>query len=70
MGKIINEFHVKRIAKLLDTCGGKVVEGGQVNLESKYISPVIVLEPKMDSELMSEEIFGPILPIIPFSHIQ
>lgn len=37
--------------------------------DQKYIEPTLILEPKMDSGLMTEEIFGPVLPIIPFSHI-
>ena len=37
MGKIINDFHVKRLTHLLDTSGGQVVYGGRVNAEVRHI---------------------------------
>jgi len=37
-----------------------------VNVNNRYVSPTLVLNPNVESKLMSEEIFGPILPIIPF----
>jgi aldehyde dehydrogenase (NAD+) len=37
MGKIINDFHVKRLTNLLDTSGGQVVYGGRVNAEARHI---------------------------------
>ncbi|KAL6063091.1 NAD(P)-dependent benzaldehyde dehydrogenase [Balamuthia mandrillaris] len=39
-------------------CGGEIIE------EERYISPTIVKDPPMQSKLMQEEIFGPILPVI------
>ena len=69
MGKIISDFHVKRLAKLIETSGGQVVYGGKINEEIKYIEPTILFNPKLDSDIMKEEIFGPIMPIIPFKSI-
>ena len=40
--------------------------GGTVNESNKYLSPTLVDEPSMESKLMSDEIFGPILPILTF----
>ena len=37
------------------------------NTSQKYIHPTIILNPPLDSKLMTEEIFGPILPILPIS---
>jgi aldehyde dehydrogenase (NAD+) len=37
MGKIINDFHLKRLTNLLDTSGGQVVYGGRVNAEIRHI---------------------------------
>jgi hypothetical protein len=37
MGKIINDFHVKRLTNLLDTPGGQVVYGGRVNSKARHI---------------------------------
>lgn len=44
-GKIINDFHVKRLTKLIDTSGGQVMYGGKVNEEKKHIQPTIILNP-------------------------
>lgn len=70
MGKVINDFHVKRLTKLLDTSGGEVVYGGRVNAEVKHIQPTIILNPKADSPIMCEEIFGTILPIFIYKNLE
>lgn len=63
-GKIINRFHVDRIEKyLIDDHEGKVLYGGKVKKESRYIEPTVIECPKKESLLMQDEIFGPILPI-------
>jgi len=43
--------------------------GGKVNLQAKYVEPTIILEPKEDSALMKDEIFGPIMPVYPFDKL-
>lgn len=47
--------------------GGKIILGGQTDVNDRYISPTIIDSPKLDSTVMLEEIFGPILPILEFS---
>ena len=44
----------------------QIVSGGSAfcRPEEKYICPTIVLNPPIDSRVMKEEIFGPILPIV------
>lgn len=61
-GRIINQRHTKRLADYLTM--GNIVFGGDVDLNNRYISPTIVVNPEINSALMQEEIFGPILPII------
>lgn len=60
--RIASERHAARFAKLLE--GQKIHTGGQVDVAKRYVAPTIVLDPPLDSELMQEEIFGPVLPII------
>jgi aldehyde dehydrogenase (NAD+) len=60
--RIASERHAARFAKLLE--GQKIHTGGQVDVAKRYVAPTIVLDPAPDSELMQEEIFGPVLPII------
>lgn len=61
-GRIVSERHHQRLVGLLD--GQAVAFGGDHNAATKYLSPTIVVDPDIDSALMTEEIFGPILPII------
>jgi aldehyde dehydrogenase (NAD+) len=60
--RIASERHTARFAKLLE--GQKIHTGGRVDVAQRYVEPTIVLDPDPDSELMREEIFGPVLPII------
>ena len=41
-------------------------EGGNVNVLTRYVEPTILRDVKLDSMVMKEEIFGPILPVIPY----
>ncbi len=64
-GRIINQRHCARLVSYLED--QNVVFGGEHNIEDRYLAPTIVLNPDLDSPLMQEEIFGPIIPIISFS---
>jgi aldehyde dehydrogenase (NAD+) len=65
MGKMINEFHAKRVQDLIKTAGGQVAFGGNVNVEAKYCEPTVIMEPEKTADIMTQEIFGPILPVYP-----
>jgi aldehyde dehydrogenase (NAD+) len=60
--RIASERHAARFVKLLE--GQNIHTGGQVDVAKRYVAPTIVLDPSPDSELMKEEIFGPVLPVI------
>ena len=62
--RIINLKNWQRQLSLLEN--QKIIYGGQFNKDSLYLSPTLIDEPKMDSQVMQEEIFGPILPIISY----
>jgi aldehyde dehydrogenase (NAD+) len=64
-GKIVNEKQFDRLLKYLQD--GKVVYGGLYDKSKLYIQPTLLDEVKLDSPVMQEEIFGPILPIIGFN---
>jgi len=68
-GRIVNKFHTERLKKAIDTCQGQIICGGKVDVEKQHVQPTLVLEPKKDSILMTEEIFGCVLPIFPYSSI-
>ncbi len=65
---IINEEQIDRLAGYLEE--GTVLRGGVYDKEKRKMEPTILV--KMDienSKVMQEEIFGPILPVIPFDRL-
>ncbi|KAG2104376.1 Aldehyde/histidinol dehydrogenase [Suillus discolor] len=68
MACVLNARHYKRNKSLLSRTKGKVVIGGQAGQDLR-IEPAIVTGVKLDDPLMEEEIFGPILPIIPVENV-
>lgn len=58
-GRIINLQHFDRLAGYLEK--ENVIYGGQLNRQTKYLGPTIVLAEYHQSPIMQEEIFGPIL---------
>ena len=64
-GKIINEKQFDRITHYLSN--GKVIFGGRTDRQKLFIEPTILDDVDMDSDVMKDEIFGPVLPVISFS---
>jgi aldehyde dehydrogenase (NAD+) len=64
-GRIINGKQFQRIVSYLKN--GRVITGGETDADQKYIAPTLMDEIQLDSAIMQEEIFGPILPVISFS---
>ena len=62
--RIINAKNWQRLVDLIEP--EKVVFGGESNPKDNYISPTLVEETSLDSPIMQEEIFGPILPILTY----
>jgi aldehyde dehydrogenase (NAD+) len=60
--RIINTKNWLRLASMIEP--EKVIFGGETNANELYISPTLIEEPALDSPVMKEEIFGPILPIL------
>lgn len=65
--KIINGKQFNRLINYLSN--GTVVHGGHYDAEKLFIEPTI-MENVADNAMMQEEIFGPILPIIPFENFE
>lgn len=61
-GRVISTAAATRLARLFEQ--GRVVTGGEADVANKYIAPTVICDPVADSELMNDEIFGPILPIV------
>ncbi len=70
LGKI-NERQFFKVAKLLEELNNsnKVIYGGNINLLEKKISPALIKVSNLKDEIISQEIFGPLLPIITFESL-
>lgn len=64
--RIINSRNWERLCKLIET--EKVLFGGQSNSEDCYLAPTLIDETSLESPVMKEEIFGPILPIVSYEN--
>lgn len=60
--KLITDRHYDRVLRLIEQ--ERVVIGGKGNPETRQIEFTLLDEPAWDSPVMSEEIFGPVLPIV------
>jgi acyl-CoA reductase-like NAD-dependent aldehyde dehydrogenase len=62
-GRILNDKHVDRLTRLMDS--GTIVAGGKVDRPDRYVAPTVLRDVAHDSPIMNEEIFGPLLPVLP-----
>jgi len=60
--RIVDDRHVQRLEKLVEA--GTLLTGGAVDRDDRYVAPTIVTDVSRDDEIMQQEIFGPVLPII------
>jgi aldehyde dehydrogenase (NAD+) len=65
--RIINTNNFERLSSLIDN--HKVFFGGKTNKENRFISPTILQDVSFTDQIMEDEIFGPILPVIGFSNL-
>ncbi len=66
-GKIINQKHFMRLNSLINK--EKIVHGGKSDENSLKIEPTVLDNITFEDAVMSEEIFGPILPIMTYENI-
>lgn len=70
LGRIVNERHAERLAGLIDGGGYDSVSfGGQFSVADRYVAPTVLRGVRMDAPVMQEEIFGPLLPVVPFDDL-
>ncbi|KAG0556688.1 hypothetical protein KC19_11G071900 [Ceratodon purpureus] len=66
LARVVNASHYSRLTNLLDDprVSSKIVHGGERDESNLYIAPTLVYDVPLETPLMLEEIFGPILPIM------
>lgn len=62
--RIINAKNWQRLVDMIEP--KNVIFGGQSNLKDLYIAPSLLEETSLESPIMKEEIFGPLLPILTY----
>ena len=62
-GRIVSSRHFDRLTGML--ADGTVAVGGASDGADRFIEPTVLVDVDLDSRLMTEEIFGPLLPVIP-----
>ena len=70
--RIVNQAHFQRIRALIDSAvddGASIYKGGECIESQRFIAPTILTDINPSSEIMQQEIFGPVLPILVFSDI-
>ncbi|MGX5818398.1 aldehyde dehydrogenase [Chitinophaga lutea] len=66
--RIINDKRFAQVSAYLQQ--GKIAAGGQTDAAGRYIAPTILTDVSLDAPVMQEEIFGPVLPVLPFSDLK
>lgn len=60
--RIINIEHFNRLLDLIED--SKVLIGGENDEKELYIAPTVIVNPSLNSKIMQDEIFGPLLPVL------
>jgi len=71
-GRLIHPRHFKRVEALLNDAlskGAELLQGGDVNAGTSFIAPTILTNLSDDAKVLSNEIFGPLLPVITYEHL-
>lgn len=69
---ILNPHHYERLSRLLrdaEEHGTQVLRLGNDALDSHVLAPILLLNVTPQMAVMQEEIFGPILPVLTYSHL-
>jgi aldehyde dehydrogenase (NAD+) len=62
--RIVNQRQFDRLTGYLATTKGTIALGGNSDASTLRLEPTVVVDPDPDEPMMSNEIFGPILPVI------
>jgi aldehyde dehydrogenase (NAD+) len=70
--RMIHGRHAARVAGLVEqavSSGSQVVCGGTYDLDERYVAPTLLRDVPAGAQILGEEIFGPVLPILTFDSI-
>ncbi|KAI8930792.1 hypothetical protein NX059_011816 [Plenodomus lindquistii] len=64
-GRIVNQRQFHRLKKMLDSSNGKIIVGGTMDEADLFIEPTVVQVDNISDSLVSDESFGPLIPLLP-----
>jgi aldehyde dehydrogenase (NAD+) len=67
-GRVINRRNFDRLAAFFDS--GTIVAGGESDPDELYIAPTVLVDVSVDSPIMQDEVFGPILPVLEIDSVE
>ncbi len=71
-GRVVNARNWQRVTGLLDAAvadGAEVIAGGERDAATRFLAPTVLVKTTEAMAISQEEIFGPVLPIIPFADL-
>lgn len=71
--RLAYDGHYTAVVDLLTdalAAGAQVAVGGQHDASDRFVAPTVLTDVPLDASIMQEEIFGPLLPIIPFQTLE
>lgn len=66
-GRLVNERHFRRVLAYLND--GTIVHGGHSDADALWIEPTLLADIPPGSAVAREEIFGPVLPVLPYDDL-
>ncbi len=69
-GRIIHTRHLDRLAAILEQDRPRIVHGGGISRENRFMEPTLLDGVQWEDASMAEEIFGPILPILTYDRLE
>ena len=74
IGPLVSKEHRDKVMGLINKgikAGGEAVTGGSsIEGPGYYIEPTVIANPPQSSEIVQEEIFGPVITVIPFDDLE
>lgn len=70
IGKIVSQNQIKHLAGYLEAAPEKVIYGGNYDLDTRHFEATLMDNVTWDDQVMQQEIFGPILPVMTYHDIE
>ena len=67
--RIVNNRQWARLKKMLDASKGKILIGGTMDEEDRFLEPTVVQVDSIDDSLIVDESFGPLIPVYPVDNL-